>query len=109
MLSVYDSKAKGYFQPLFAANTDVGIRMFVTAASDPEHPFSQNPGDYTLFELGEFDQQTGQYEQHHAPINYGTAHMFKHLSATAEAMQDNLAGDATTPALETVKSAEQGR
>lgn len=57
--SVYD-KPVGAFLPPFAART-VGEaeRMFSTACSDPSHQFAKHSADYTMFYVGEFDDNSG--------------------------------------------------
>ena len=44
--------------------------------NDDKLPFSLAPGDYTLFELGEYDDCTGQMTMHEAKISLGTATEF---------------------------------
>lgn len=59
IFSVYDDKADAYTQPFFAPTSGVAIRQFAQAANDEGHEFSKHAADYTLFEIGEFDPQTG--------------------------------------------------
>lgn len=73
MFSVYDSKAAAYLQPLFASNQAVGIRMFSTAANDEEHEFNRHAGDFTLFEIGTFECDSGVFTPHKAHLSLGTA------------------------------------
>lgn len=73
IFTVYDSKAEAYLQPFYALATGAAIRMFETAASDPEHKFNQHAADFTLFELGQFDEQTGKIEILSAHLNLGNA------------------------------------
>ena len=53
------------------------MRNFVDMANDVSHPVSRHPGDYTLFELGNFDESTGQIVPHPTPISLGVAIEFK--------------------------------
>jgi len=62
IFSIYDSKAGAYTQPFFAVNSRVAVRMFSHLANDPKHAFGMNPEDFTLFELGCFDDQTGKID-----------------------------------------------
>ena len=73
IFSVYDSKAEAYLQPFFALTTAAGVRMFQRAAMDASSDFHLFAADYTLFELGEFDQSSGLIEQHATLVNLGTA------------------------------------
>lgn len=60
--TVHDSKASAYLQPFFAPSRGVAIRMFTDACNDPEHQFFRHPEDFTLFSIGVFYQETGQWE-----------------------------------------------
>lgn len=77
IFSVYDSKASAYIQPFFATTDAVAIRMFEEAISDPNHQFNKWAGDYTLFSLGEWDENTGSIFAFDTPYNLGTALTFK--------------------------------
>jgi len=77
LFSIHDSKAEAFIQPFFAINPAVAIRQFTTAVNDPTTQFSQTPGDYTLFELGTFEQDNAKFDLHKTPINHGLAIAFK--------------------------------
>lgn len=47
--------------------------MFTQACNDTASQFAINAGDYTLFEMGTFDQDKGQFQILDAPINHGLA------------------------------------
>ena len=61
VFSVFDCKAEAYMVPMFMQSRGVAIRSFGAAAADEKHDFSKYAEDYTLFELGEFDEATGQF------------------------------------------------
>lgn len=73
IFTIYDSKAEAYLPPFYCPNTAVAIRSFATCADDPEHAFCKNPGDYTLFRLGDWDDQTSNFEITEAKQTLGTA------------------------------------
>lgn len=75
--SVYDSKAEAFLNPLFAQNAAVAIRSFTAAANDPQHDFYIHSDDFTLFELGEFDQETGLFNLLPTPSTLGLATIYK--------------------------------
>ena len=62
MFSVHDVKAGAYFPPWFLHQVGMAIRCFSDCVNDPEHNFGRHPADYTLFEIGEFDDSTGRVE-----------------------------------------------
>lgn len=59
MFSIYDSKAEAYLTPFFAPTSGVALRMFESSCQDASHAFHKFGGDYTLFEIGEFDINSG--------------------------------------------------
>lgn len=57
--SVFDEKAGAYLQPFFMVNDAMAIRAVKNAVSDPDHNFSLNAADYTLFRVGTWDDDGG--------------------------------------------------
>ncbi len=76
VFSVFDSKAEAFIQPFYSQTTGTAVRSFEQALQDPAHEFRKFAGDYTLFELGQFDQSTGHYTELAAKINLGLALTF---------------------------------
>lgn len=73
MFSVHDQKAEAFLTPFFTTTVALAIRMFASAASDQSHDFNKFAGDFTLFEIGDFDQDTAKLSHHATPINHGLA------------------------------------
>lgn len=73
IFTVYDSKAEAYSRPMFFESKGVSIRSFMDTLKNSEHPFAQHPEDFTLFHLGTWEDQRGQFEQNATPISAGTA------------------------------------
>lgn len=71
--SVYDSKVGSYLPTFAARSRGEAIRMFETAANDVQHQFHKYASDYTLFEIGSFDDMTAQLISLDAKISLGTA------------------------------------
>lgn len=59
MFSVYDSAAKAFLRPFMAPTRGMALRGFMDACSSPDHEFAKHASDYTLFEIGSFDEATG--------------------------------------------------
>lgn len=76
VFSVYDSKVEAFILPFYSATTASAKRSFDTAANKEGHDFARHGADYTLFELGEFDESTGDFKLHPAKINLGSAIQF---------------------------------
>lgn len=60
IFSIYDSKAEAYLQPFFAPTVGIALRRFQAAAQDVTTDFHKFAGDYTLFQIGMFDDHNGE-------------------------------------------------
>lgn len=73
IFAVYDSAAKAYLSPFCLPREEMALRSFRDAVNS-EHQFANHPEDYTLFLLGEYDNRTGQVQNHTpGPKLIGTA------------------------------------
>jgi len=70
---VYDSKVDAYMSPFFMAARGQAIRSFVEIASDKTHNIGKYPADFTLFELGEYDDSSAKFTLHATPVSLGVA------------------------------------
>lgn len=78
LFNVYDSKAEAYGPaPMVYETTGLAIRAFEKACNQAGTGFYENPGDYTLFEVGTYDVQSGHIELYEAKKALGTALEFK--------------------------------
>ncbi len=77
VFTVYDGKAQAFTQPFFAVNTRVAVRMFTQLANDTEHLFCLHAEDFTLIELGEFDDKTGLFDLEAVPETIGKAMQYQ--------------------------------
>lgn len=59
LYSLYDKLAKGFHAPFPAENDDVAIRNFSEILQDSRGSYSKHPGDYWLYRMGEFHQDSG--------------------------------------------------
>lgn len=62
MFALYDSKAEAYLVPFFMKTRGMAIRA-VTADLQKNADLSRFAADYTLFELGFFDEMSGDFKQ----------------------------------------------
>jgi hypothetical protein len=76
IFTVYDSKAEAYLSPFHEKATGSAIRSFETAVNDPQSSFNKFPADFTLFEIGAFDELTGRVTSLTANLNLGNAVAF---------------------------------
>lgn len=61
--SVYDAKAETFTPPFFQHREGMALRTFKDCICDKGHTFGMHPEDYTLFDLGEYDDETGTITQ----------------------------------------------
>ena len=71
--AVYDSKVKNYTKPLYQRNAAEAIRGFEEECNNPESKINKFPSDFTLFEIGEYDDETAVLTSEPAPISLGNA------------------------------------
>ena len=72
IFTVYDSKAGYYFAPLFYTTSGEAIRAFSDVVNDSDHLIGKNPTDFTLFDLGGFDEFSGVFSLNVAPVSIGS-------------------------------------
>lgn len=60
--SVFDTVSKSFTQPFYQVNEGVARRNIAAAVNNKEHNFHVAPGDYDLYRVGKFDDQTGKIE-----------------------------------------------
>lgn len=72
MFSIYDVKVDAYADPFLARSSEEAKRMVIMAAKGGDNNLSTWPGDFTLFEVGSWDQDHGQPLPLQTPHNHGT-------------------------------------
>nr|QJB19907.1 MAG: nonstructural protein [Microvirus sp.] len=77
MFSVHDSKAEAYLAPIYFKSTGEAMRAFETSCQDQNSNFYKYPADFTLVELGEFDEQSASIATHAQPRILSNAAEFK--------------------------------
>ncbi|WNK14166.1 MAG: nonstructural protein [Microvirus sp.] len=60
--TVFDRAVNAYLQPFFCRSKGEAIRSFTEACADSKSNFGKYPLDYTLVELGAYDDSTGLFE-----------------------------------------------
>lgn len=74
--SVFDSKSEVYGAPYFNQHPGVAVRVFTDLVNDPNTVIAKHPEDFTLFEVGSFDDSKGVMLPLGTPINLGVASVF---------------------------------
>lgn len=57
--AVKDSAADAFGRPFFVPTIGLAMRSFIDEVNNRESPFNAHPDDYTLYEIGEFDDNVG--------------------------------------------------
>ncbi len=92
VFTIHDSKANAYLPPFFMNQEGQAIRTFTDCINSPKHQFSHHPQDYTLFTIGEFNDQTAGFTYKAAPISLGNGVEFIGLT-TQTGSQDGQDSD----------------
>lgn len=61
VFSVYDSKSETYSPPMLYTTKGEAIRAFSDQANNKESSLCLHSEDFTLFEVGEWDDQSGEF------------------------------------------------
>ncbi len=59
IFSIFDSAARAYLPPFVLPEETMAIRVFSDCVNSGDHQFGAHPGDYTLFNLGVWDNSKG--------------------------------------------------
>lgn len=76
VFSIYDTKGCMYGAPFFSVNAGTATRSFVELVNDSRSNVNKFPKDYILFELGSFDDRSGEIVSLDKPVNLGLASDF---------------------------------
>lgn len=78
IISIKDTKANIFLQPNFQGTIPDAVRTFKMLLTN-DNLVSRFPNDYRLYQLGEFDSNTGKFEIFQTPNDLGSAedHMEK--------------------------------
>lgn len=77
VFSVYDSKVEAYMNPFFMKSKGEAIRGITALVNDAQHAFFKYSSDFTLFEVGSFDDATCKFDLYSTPHSLGVLIEFK--------------------------------
>ena len=77
LYSIYDGKAQTYSPPVAEVNEHTMKRSLIQNVTETA-PWRQFAGDYTLTEVGLYDEHNGVIHPHPNPINLGLLSNFMH-------------------------------
>lgn len=84
--AIFDSKSKSFLQPWFAMANGAALRAFGDAVNDRNTPMAKHPGDYQLYEIGEFDDGSGKLEPLVPIVMLGSGSEYVEVSPKANGM-----------------------
>ena len=61
VISIKDSALDAFMQPWYVQTAAQAVRSFNQEVNNPESPMNRTPDDFDLYELGTFDENTGQH------------------------------------------------
>lgn len=73
VFSIFDVKVGAYMQPFFLRTVGEAERAFEGLLLDGNSMISRHPADFTLFEIGQFDEARGALQAHETPRSVITA------------------------------------
>lgn len=59
--SIFDEKAKCFGQPFFMAHNGMALRAFSDLVADKSTSINKHPGDYKLYCLADYDDNSGEF------------------------------------------------
>lgn len=77
MFAIHDSKAEAFLRPFFMNTTGLAIRAMEESMQGGQEPWCKFPTDFTLFEIGFFDDSLGETDMLSTKINLGLLSSFK--------------------------------
>ena len=71
VFSIYDQAADAYLPPFVLPRVEMAKRTFEQCINSKDHQFNLAPQDYTLFLLGNWDDETGRYSLRESNTSLG--------------------------------------
>lgn len=73
LFAVYDSAIKTWMAPLYMRNKGEALRWWQEICNNPESKVAKHPADFTLFELGTWDDDKCNFDLLKTPVKLGVA------------------------------------
>lgn len=94
LFTIYDSKIETHNRPMILMHKGEALRIFEQEANREDSNICKYPGDYTLFEIGKYDDQSGNVTMHKTHISLGLAIEWKKPPEQAPPLLEAMGGDA---------------
>jgi len=66
--AIYDIKVQLFQQPFYMQTNLQAIRGFADLVNDEKSSLNKHPEDYRLFELGDYDEESGTFKNTEQPV-----------------------------------------
>lgn len=86
MFCVFDAKISLFMAPFFFRATGEALRAWEGTVNDPKTQFYRYPSDFILFEIGSYEESTGQVEMLASKLNLGSALDFKKMDLATDGL-----------------------
>lgn len=73
VFAIYDAGISTWLPPLYFRNKGEATRWFMEAVNDSQSRLSKHPHDYTIFELGTWDDDKCKFSLLSTPVSVGLA------------------------------------
>lgn len=73
VVSIFDRAAEVFNAPAFFTAIGVAVRNFADQCNESNSMPNKHPDDYVMYHLGNYDDETGQFENFEKPIKLGSA------------------------------------
>lgn len=84
VFAIYDAAVCAYLNPMFFYTQGQAIRAWLDACSDANSSFAKHPADFTLFQIGEYDDETATLHNLDIKTPLGTAlHLISNAKPTS--------------------------
>jgi len=77
MYAFYDAGGSIYYPPFAVTEHGLAVRHFHKLVNDTNTDFGKFPGDFQLWEIGKYNDQTGQMTPMEEKINHGNGLQFR--------------------------------
>lgn len=87
VFAIYDSAIQAWKPPMFCRAKGEMMRWWMEMVQNVQTDLGKHPADYTLFELGTWEDDKNKFDLYKAPVSLGTAIEFVKKSV------DNVSGE----------------
>ena len=83
--AIYDAAVGSYQMPYYSRSKGEAVRIFCDAVNDKNSPFNKHSHDFTLCQVGIFDDQSGIFDNIYNKIMTANEALFLETTETAVA------------------------